>query len=99
MRENPYRTLTDWLPDPEPAGPEQHEVRRQLALVGALGYRPVGEGLAVHVPHEAEDACAGGSTGSGCRACARGSSSTLRVGAVAPLPGGGLRARRRAARA
>jgi lipopolysaccharide heptosyltransferase II len=36
-RENPYELLTDWVPDPEPAL-ARHEVERQLALVGRVGF-------------------------------------------------------------
>ncbi|MGE5468804.1 MAG: glycosyltransferase family 9 protein [Ignavibacteria bacterium] len=36
-RENPYRLLTDWVPDPEPHELLRHEVRRQLDLVAAVG--------------------------------------------------------------
>jgi lipopolysaccharide heptosyltransferase II len=36
-RENPHDLLTDWLPDTEPFTPIQHEVERQLALVGSIG--------------------------------------------------------------
>jgi lipopolysaccharide heptosyltransferase II len=36
-RENPYRLLSDWLPDPEPASCIRHEVKRQLALVRHIG--------------------------------------------------------------
>jgi lipopolysaccharide heptosyltransferase II len=36
-RENPYGLLTDWVPEPEPAL-RRHEVERQLALVGHVGY-------------------------------------------------------------
>jgi ADP-heptose:LPS heptosyltransferase len=31
--ENPYRLLTDWVPDPEPGFLVRHETRRQLDLV------------------------------------------------------------------
>ena len=37
-RENPYGLLTDWVPDPEPQHGIRHEVERQLALVGSVGY-------------------------------------------------------------
>lgn len=36
-RENPYDLLTHWVPDPEPAL-ARHEVARQLALVGHVGF-------------------------------------------------------------
>jgi lipopolysaccharide heptosyltransferase II len=52
-RENPYRLLTDWVPDPEPLAPTRHEVRRQLDLVGAVGAVATDEHLSVRVPPEA----------------------------------------------
>lgn len=40
-RENPYALLSDWIPDTDVMGPGlRHEVARQLALVGALGWSP-----------------------------------------------------------
>jgi lipopolysaccharide heptosyltransferase II len=36
-RENPYKLLTDWFPDPEPLYDIRHEVTRQLDLVKMLG--------------------------------------------------------------
>ncbi|MFC0398758.1 glycosyltransferase family 9 protein [Paraburkholderia rhizosphaerae] len=36
-RENPYALLSDWLPEREPEQGTQHEVPRQLSLVGAVG--------------------------------------------------------------
>jgi lipopolysaccharide heptosyltransferase II len=36
-RENPYRLLSDWLPETEPQQGVRHEVRRQLDLVAAIG--------------------------------------------------------------
>ena len=38
-RENPYRLLSHWVPDPEPDTLVRHEVRRQLDLVASVGYR------------------------------------------------------------
>jgi lipopolysaccharide heptosyltransferase II len=38
--ENPYRLLTDWLPDPEPDRVIRHEVRRQLDLAAHIGCKP-----------------------------------------------------------
>jgi lipopolysaccharide heptosyltransferase II len=49
-RENPYRLLTDWVPDPEPDAPIRHEVRRQLDLVGAVGAAVDDDHLSVRVP-------------------------------------------------
>ena len=38
-RENPYRLLSDWLADPDVIGDgTRHEVDRQLALVGSVGF-------------------------------------------------------------
>ena len=48
--ENPYQLLTDWVPDPEPAGGVRHEVRRQLDLVEAVGARAEDDRLALAVP-------------------------------------------------
>lgn len=42
-RENPYGLLTDWLREPEPHAIQRHEVERQLALVGAAGFRLAGD--------------------------------------------------------
>ncbi|WP_368639399.1 glycosyltransferase family 9 protein [Castellaniella ginsengisoli] len=36
-RENPYRLLSHWVRDPEPARHVRHEVRRQLDLVATVG--------------------------------------------------------------
>ncbi len=49
-RENPYRLLTDWVPEPEPASFIRHEVRRQLDLAGAVGCRATDERLSFRVP-------------------------------------------------
>lgn len=39
-RENPYRLLTEWIPETEPERGVRHEVTRQLDLVAAVGLRP-----------------------------------------------------------
>jgi lipopolysaccharide heptosyltransferase II len=52
-RENPYRLLTHWQPDPEPAQVVRHEVERQLALAAAVGCRTANERLSFRVPQEA----------------------------------------------
>jgi len=44
-RENPYRLLSDWVPEPEPAGMVRHEVQRQLDLVRKVGCRTGDIGL------------------------------------------------------
>jgi lipopolysaccharide heptosyltransferase II len=48
--ENPYQLLTDWIPDPEPAGGIRHEVRRQLDLAAAVGAGVEDERLALTIP-------------------------------------------------
>lgn len=52
-RENPYRLLTDWVPEIEPERTVRHEVRRQLDLVAAIGSRPLNEHLSLAVPPSA----------------------------------------------
>ncbi len=52
-RENPYQLLTDWVPDPEPDRLLRHEVRRQLDLVAAVGWRTDDERLSLRVPARA----------------------------------------------
>jgi lipopolysaccharide heptosyltransferase II len=51
--ENTYQLLTDWVPDPEPAGGIRHEVRRQLDLAAAVGCRTADERLSLRVPEAA----------------------------------------------
>jgi lipopolysaccharide heptosyltransferase II len=51
--ENPYQLLTDWVPDPEPAGGIRHEVRRQLDLVASVGCAGPDDRLSLRVPPEA----------------------------------------------
>jgi lipopolysaccharide heptosyltransferase II len=51
--ENPYQLLTDWVPDPEPAGGPRHEVQRQLELVASVGCTAVDDRLSLSVPGEA----------------------------------------------
>ena len=53
-RENPYQLLTDWVPEPEPAGGVRHEVRRQLDLLAAVGIAAADDRLALRVPPAAE---------------------------------------------
>jgi lipopolysaccharide heptosyltransferase II len=52
-RENPYRLLTDWVPDPEPERMVRHEVRRQLDLVAAAGFAQDDESLSLEPPASA----------------------------------------------
>ena len=46
-RENPYDLLTTWVPDEEPYGRINHQVRRDLELVGAMGARVSDDRLAL----------------------------------------------------
>lgn len=48
--ENPYRLLTNWIPDPEPAQLIRHEVRRQLDLAAAVDCRTEDVRLSFKVP-------------------------------------------------
>ncbi len=57
-RENPYRLLTDWVPDPEPERMVRHEVRRQLDLAAAVGCATPNEHLSFRVPDVARSAIA-----------------------------------------
>jgi lipopolysaccharide heptosyltransferase II len=52
-RENPYRLLTDWVPEPEPGSMIRHEVRRQLDLAAAVGCRTGDERLSLRIPADA----------------------------------------------
>lgn len=52
-RENPYRLLSDWCPETEPAGEIRHEVRRQLDLVSAVDCRTENERLSLRIPKRA----------------------------------------------
>ena len=49
-RENPYRLLTHWVPEPEPDEPIRHETQRQLDLVGTIGATIDDPHLSVRVP-------------------------------------------------
>jgi lipopolysaccharide heptosyltransferase II len=49
-RENPYRLLTHWVRDPEPAEGVRHEVRRQLDLVAAVDAHTGDERLSFRIP-------------------------------------------------
>jgi lipopolysaccharide heptosyltransferase II len=53
-RENPYRLLTDWVPDPEPHALVRHEVQRQLDLVRAVGCTTTDERLSFEPGADAE---------------------------------------------
>ena len=49
-RENPYRLLSDWVPDPEPQKFVRHEVKRQLDLAAAVGCATADTRLSFRVP-------------------------------------------------
>ncbi len=51
--ENPYQLLTDWVADPEPANGIRHEVRRQLDLVAAVGWRTAHERMSLRASPDA----------------------------------------------
>jgi lipopolysaccharide heptosyltransferase II len=54
-RENPYRLLTDWVPETEPAKGVRHEVRRQLDLAAAAGARTADDRLSFAPPRRARE--------------------------------------------
>lgn len=53
-RENPYRLLTDWVPEPEPERKLRHEVRRQLDLVAAVGFEAADERMRISISPSAK---------------------------------------------
>lgn len=53
-RVNPYQLLTDSIPDPEPDTLFRHEVRRQLDLVSAVGWRSTDERMQLRIPSKAQ---------------------------------------------
>jgi lipopolysaccharide heptosyltransferase II len=55
-RENPYRLLTHWVPDPEPQQLIRHEVRRHLDLAAEIGCRTIDDRLSFTVPAKAREA-------------------------------------------
>ena len=54
-RENPYRLITDWVPDPEVLVATRHEVKRQLDLIGAVGATTTNTTLSLRIPPDAPD--------------------------------------------
>ncbi len=56
VRENPYRLLTDWVPDPEPFFLQRHAVERLLALVGSVGVPARDRRVLLTAGKEAEEA-------------------------------------------
>jgi lipopolysaccharide heptosyltransferase II len=59
-REKPYHLLTEWVPEPEPAGVAspavRHEVQRHLDMVATVGATTDRTGLSLAVPPEATSA-------------------------------------------
>ena len=51
-RENPYRLISDWVPDREPLDYIVHEVQRQLQLVETVGAATSDTNLSLRVPDE-----------------------------------------------
>lgn len=49
-RENPYRLVHDWVPDPEILSATRHEVTRQVDLVNAIGATTTNTRLSLTVP-------------------------------------------------
>jgi lipopolysaccharide heptosyltransferase II len=58
-RENPYRLLTEWVPETEPEQGIRHEVQRHLDLVATVGATTEREGLSLRVPPVAAAAALG----------------------------------------
>jgi len=58
-RENPYRLLTDWVPETEPEQGIRHEVERHLDLVATVGATGERGGLSLQVPPAAATAALG----------------------------------------
>ncbi len=58
-RENPYRLLTDRIPEDEPERRIRHETRRQLDLVAAVGATVLDERLSIRVPDDSRGRVAG----------------------------------------
>jgi lipopolysaccharide heptosyltransferase II len=52
-RENPYRLLSDWVPETEPEQMVRHEVQRQLDLVASIGCQTASTQLSFRVPEAA----------------------------------------------
>jgi lipopolysaccharide heptosyltransferase II len=52
-RENPYKILSDWVPDPEPKKFIRHEVVRQLGLVKTVGSMPADDSFSLRIPEHA----------------------------------------------
>ncbi|MDB4920740.1 glycosyltransferase family 9 protein [Mucilaginibacter sp.] len=54
-RENPYRLLTDWVPDKEPYSIIRHQVRRDLELVAAVGATTLNDRLLLTINTELKE--------------------------------------------
>lgn len=55
-RENPYRLITDWVPDIEVLYATRHEVERQLNLVATIGCATINQQLSLTLTQSAEQA-------------------------------------------
>ncbi len=49
-RENPYKLLTDWVPDQEPYTFIKHQVERDLNLVATIGAKTANHFLTIQIP-------------------------------------------------
>lgn len=49
-RENPYKLLTDWVPDQEPYTFIKHQVERDLDLVATIGAKTANHFLTIQIP-------------------------------------------------
>lgn len=56
-RENPYRLLTDWIPDKEPYSFIQHQVERDLNLVKHIGATTTDDKLHLHFSDKNYESC------------------------------------------
>ncbi|MCK7497733.1 MAG: glycosyltransferase family 9 protein [Comamonadaceae bacterium] len=82
-RENPYGLLSDWVPEPDTIGDDtRHEVRRQLDLVAAVGWRTGDEQLRFALRDADDAAVRSRLTAAGFRAGAR--YALIHPGASAP---------------
>jgi lipopolysaccharide heptosyltransferase II len=54
-RENPYRLLTNWVPESEPDPLIRHEVQRQLDLVSAVGCTTTNPRMSLRYPADARE--------------------------------------------
>jgi lipopolysaccharide heptosyltransferase II len=65
-RENPYKLLTNWVPDKEPYTLIKHQVRRDLDLVASVGAATVNEQLFLQAGKQSKQIVLEKLTGIGC---------------------------------